>query len=182
MASISKHPSFYFVDKDYHEYLKKIDKHITNIEYANRIKFVYGLVFETEEKICYFVPVSSYAKAKENNILIKITNNKIIETAGSLRFNYMFPVPLNCLTPVNFKDTSYFNNEERIKVEKEYLYIKKKIGIKTILKKAKETYNAVITKSDKELLNNSCDFKLLEKAYWEYIHRSDDDSNKISNS
>lgn len=166
---LSQFASFYFVCKDYHKYIQAIDHHVTNVEYANRTKFVYGIVYMTNEKIGYFVPVTSYSKSKENNILIKIKDHGRQKTVGSLRFNYMFPVPARCLIRVNFKNASFFSNEERIKIEKEYLYIKKVIGIKAIKKKAEDTYKAVIAGTDKELCKNSCNFLLLEKAYKEYI-------------
>jgi protein AbiQ len=169
MSQRTRFPAFYFVDKVYHRYIQNLDHHVTNIEYANREKFVFGVVMETRNNICYFVPVTSYSKSKQDNILIKIEDHHTLKTVGSLRFNYMFPVPLNCLTPVNFKDTGYFSNEERVKVEKEYLYIKKKIGIRTIQRKAKEVYDAVISGRDAKLTGNCCNFLLLEQACMKYI-------------
>jgi len=166
----SNFATFYDVDPQYINYLKQIDPHIMNVEYANRNKFVYGVVLETSDKVKYYVPVSHYSANKENNILIKIEDHKRIVTVGSLRFNYMFPVPEFCLSSINFKNSNHFDtDEERIKVEKEYRYIKKVIGIRNIQKMAKLTYDMVVNYTNTELTNNSCNFKILEKAYWEYI-------------
>jgi len=165
--------TFYDVNPEYIKYLKNYDPHVMNIEYANRNKFVYGVVLETSDKIKYFVPVSHYSDSKENNILIKIKDHKHFVTVGSLRFNYMFPIPEKCLTYIDFKKQDHFDtNDERIKVENEYRYIKKVIGIKKIQKMASQTYKDVVSKVNKQLSNNSCDFKILEEAYWEYIRRN----------
>jgi len=43
----SNFATFYDVDPQYINYLKQIDTHIMNVEYANRNKFVYGVVLET---------------------------------------------------------------------------------------------------------------------------------------
>lgn len=61
--------AFYFVDGEYIEYLKETEIEnrgfttVPNVHYANREKFVYGMVFEIHG-ISYFVPISSYVKKK----------------------------------------------------------------------------------------------------------------------
>ncbi len=45
----------------------------------------------------YYVPFSYYDRQQEDNILIKVDYHKKTKVAGSLRFNYMFPVPKKCL-------------------------------------------------------------------------------------
>ena len=90
--------SFYYVDKEYIQYLK--DKEIAkrgfttipNMEYHAHDKFVYGIVMSIHN-FDYYVPFSHYDKQQEDNILIKVDYHKRIKVAGSLRFNYMFPVP-----------------------------------------------------------------------------------------
>lgn len=168
----SKFATFYDVDPEYIRFLQQSDRHVMNVMYANRNKFVYGVVLETNDRIKYYVPVSHYSINKENNILIKIDHHGKTVVAGSLRFNYMFPVPDKCLSVIDFKRVDHFHtNDERIKVEKEYRYIKKKIGIKRIHHMAKKTYDAVVNSNNPSLSKNSCDFVTLEKAYKAYIAR-----------
>lgn len=99
-------------------------------------------------------------------MLIKIQNKGEEIVAGSLRFNYMIPVPDRCVNIYNFKEGCE-THERRIFIEKEYRYCKSKRS--TIQKYAKNTYIRVISRLNEKLLRNSCDFKLLEQAYNEYL-------------
>ena len=54
-------------------------------------------------------------------------------------------------------------------IEKEYRFCKSKLS--AIQKAAKKTYQRVVNASDDNLVKNSCDFKLLERAYIEYIDK-----------
>ena len=163
--------AFYFVDVDYIKYLKEYEiKHrgittVPNVTYSNRKKFLYGTVLEIDRKK-YLVPVSSYTKNQRENMLIKISDHHKDKIVGSLRFNYMIPVPDKCLRLFDFKNDTE-NNEHRIFVEKEYRFCKSKLS--SIQKLAAHTYNRVINKADTELAKNSCDFKLLEQAYDEFL-------------
>lgn len=167
--------SFYYVDQGYIDYLKEKEIEyrgfttVPNLNYANKTKFVYGVVMQIDE-LNYFVPVTSYNKSKEDNIVIKVTEHKIIKSVGSLRFNYMIPVPVACLTSVNFKDMS-FPEEYKTLLDKEYRYLKKSIGIGNIQKQAKKTYQKVLEGTDLQLLKNSCAFQLLEMACREYTEK-----------
>ena len=46
--------------------------------------------------INYYVSVSSFSKKQEANILIRVPGDEE-EVKGSLRFNYMVPVPEECI-------------------------------------------------------------------------------------
>lgn len=69
--------SFYYVDERYIDYLKKTEikyrgfTTVPNVKYANARKFVYGTVL-TVGKYNYYVPVSSYNKPQEDNLVIRI--------------------------------------------------------------------------------------------------------------
>lgn len=164
--------AFYYVDEKYITYLKDIEIEsrgfttVPNVKYANSHKFVYGAVMSINE-IDYFVPISSYIKKQEDNIVIKVKDrdNKRGKAVGSLRFNYMIPVPRKFLMPVDFKDTQ-FSEKDKVLLEKEYRFCKSKRS--SIQKQACRTYERVINKASLELIKNSCDFKLLEKACKEY--------------
>ena len=121
--------------------------------------------FLTAAIIVAFKP---FFKPQRENILIKISDHHREKVVGSLRFNYMIPVPEKCLHIFDFKN-SIENNERRIFIEKEYRFCKSKLS--AIQKIAKRTYNRVTEKVDIALVRNSCDFKLLEQAYDEYVRK-----------
>lgn len=161
--------SFYYINEDYIQYLKETEINargftcVPNMEYATNDKFVYGVVMNVNG-VDYYVPFSHYDKQQEDNILIKVDYHKKYKIAGSLRFNYMFPVPSRCLIPVNFND---FPEDRKILLRKEYkacLHL-----LSQIQKKANKTYQRVIANDNKELTNNSCMFLLLEEACKKYI-------------
>lgn len=162
---------FYCVDINYINYLKKIEiktrgfTTVPNVQYTTRNKFLYGAVLEINQ-VNYFVPVSSYTKKQEDNIQIKVQNHHQTEIVGTLRFNYMIPVPKQCLCLIDFKDTKKISQYRKRLLEKEYRFCKKKRAV--IQKQAKKTYIRVINKTDEELTKNSCDFYLLEEAYANY--------------
>lgn len=162
--------AFYFVDEDYINYLKAYEiKHrgfttVPNVVYSSRNKSLYGTVLEIDRKN-YLVPVSSYTKNQRENMLIKISDHHREKVVGSLRFNYMIPVPDKCLHLFDFKNDAE-NHEQRIFIEKEYRFCKSKLS--AIQKLAARTYDRVVSKVDDELVKNSCDFRLLERAYDEF--------------
>ena len=158
--------SFYYVDIDYINFLKRIEIKnrgytcVPNITYSNREKFMYGAVL-CINGIEYYVPVSSKIKEKEDNLIIR---DKKGIPKGSLRFAYMIPVPHSCLSLLSIKDLS--NDGRRILISKELAFCRK--NDYRIQKQAQKTYDRVINKRNPQLVKNSCDFKLLEKAYIAY--------------
>ncbi len=69
--------------------------------------------------IHYYVSVSSFSKKQEANILIKVPSDKKV-IKGSLRFNYMIPVPETCLNKLVIKDIS--DEKYKILLNKEYRF------------------------------------------------------------
>ena len=123
---------------------------VPNIEYPGNLpKFTCGVVLDVHE-YKYYVPVSSYKMQKPDNILINIESERYNKVKGALRFNYMFPVPDECIKEriMEWK----FCNENEIRIRN----------------KAKQTYSKVINKVNPSIVNNSCDFKLLERLCAEY--------------
>lgn len=88
---------FYKINEGYVQFLQEYEKKrrgltkVPNIHYTARNKFAFGAVLEVNG-IKYYVSVSSFDKKQEANILIRIPGDKR-EVKGSLRFNYMVPVP-----------------------------------------------------------------------------------------
>ncbi len=135
---------------------------VPNMSYHRNNKFVYGVVLSIND-IDYYVPFSHYDKKQKDNLQVMIKNHGKYEVAGSLRFNYMIPVPKACLKLVDF---SGFDEHRKILLQKEY---KACLGmLARIQKTAKKTYNRVIAGEDQLLVNNSCLFLKLEEACKKY--------------
>lgn len=162
---------FYRVDEKYNSFLQEYEKKyrgitkVPNIKYKDRNKFSFGAVLTINE-LKYYVSVSSFDKKQEANILIRVKGDEK-EIKGSLRFNYMIPVPEECLERLIIKAEE--DEKYRILLNKEYQFcIDNEEKIK---KKAYKIYHMVVDNKKQILTDNSCDFKLLEKAYYEYKNR-----------
>ena len=155
---------FFYVDGEYINYLKKAEENrrsftcVPNVHYWNTDKFVFGAVLLINE-IPYFVPVTSYSKPQQDLLLLRDKkDNKIL---GSIRFNYMIPVPIKCLHKLNIAELS--TAQSRAHASKELAFCRRNRD--KIYKRAKNTYMRVLSGKYPELTRNSCDFRLLEEAY-----------------
>lgn len=163
---------FYRIDEKYNEFLQEYERanrgitKVPNIRYTDRNKFAFGAVLEVNG-MKYYVSVSSFDKKQEANILIRIAGDEK-EVKGSLRFNYMVPVPESCLTRLVIKDIA--DEKYRLLLNKEWSFCVD--NIKRIQKKANKIYEMVTQNRKQILTDNSCDFSLLEKAYKEYIEQN----------
>lgn len=164
---------FYYIDKDYINYLKKYEKErrsftcVPNAGYWNTNKFTFGAVLEMNG-LKYFVPVSSYEKKQQDLILItdkkSKDNSKRNKVLGSLRFPYMIPAPKECIIKLEINKMHTPNS--RIHVAKELAFCRRNRD--KIQKQAQKTYNRVIAKAIPDLIKNSCDFLILEEACISY--------------
>lgn len=160
--------NFYIVDSAYVSYLqaeetkKRGFSRVPNMIYGKdrKPKFLCGVVLEVGE-YSYFVPVSSYKQQQPDNFLICADNGNPV---SSLRFNYMFPVPLPLLSVREIKtepDVKY-----RILLSQELRFcIKNQEQIRAL---ASRTYRRVLLGKNPGLVQNSCDFPLLEQALRNY--------------
>ena len=160
---------FYRVDEKYNTYLQKYEKEkrgvtkVPNIHYTDRNKFAFGAVMQING-LNYYVSVSHFDKAQEANILIRVPGDQK-EVKGSLRFNYMIPVPDECLERLIIKDVE--DEKYRLLLNKEYQFCMDNAD--RIQKKANKIYDMVVNNRKQILTDNSCDFKILEEACQKYI-------------
>ena len=91
-----------------------------NIHYSDRDQFSFGAVLQ-ENGTNYSVSVSSFDIQQEANILIRTPGDKK-EIKGSLRFNYMIPVPEECIKRLVIKDIE--DEQYRMLLNKEYRFCK----------------------------------------------------------
>ena len=161
--------NFYDVDKEYIKYLKNIEiqnrgfTHVPDMEYKGEQKFLCGIVLKVSNND-YYVPVSSYKEKKQDNILIIFKEDKYNPVKGSLRFNYMFPVPQNLIKLRVINDEQ--NNERKRFLNRQLLFCNEES--EKIFNQANRTYTIVTKGLNPNLIKNSCDFILLEKACIEY--------------
>lgn len=162
---------FYRIDEEYNQFLQRYEKEkrgvskVPNIRYKDRNKFAFGAVMEVNG-INYYVSVSSFSKKQEANILIRVPGDEE-EVKGSLRFNYMVPVPNECIEKLIIKDVK--DEKYRMLLNKEYRFCVN--NAERIQKKANKIYEMVITNRKQILTDNSCDFRILEEGYREYIKK-----------
>ena len=114
----------------------------------------------------YYVSASSFDKKQEANILIRVPGDEK-EVKGSLRFNYMVPVPDQCIEKLVIKDIK--DDKYRLLLNKEYRFCIN--NSEKIQKKANKIYEMVTTNRKQILTDNSCAFYLLEAGCKEYIEK-----------
>lgn len=160
---------FYRINEEYNQFLQRYEKEkrgvskVPNIRYKARNKFAFGAVMEVNG-INYYVSVSSFSKKQEANILIRVPGDEK-EVKGSLRFNYMVPVPDECIEKLIIKDVQ--DEKYRMLLNKEYRFCVN--NAQRIQKKANKIYEMVTENRKQILTDNSCDFRILEEGYREYI-------------
>ena len=157
---------FYTVEKEYLEFLSKIDsKVILNSE----IPYV-GIVLNIENHN-YFAPLAANKDLKENIYIVNLKESDSV--LGSIKLNNMIPIEdkfVSLMSVKDLKDEKYKNL-----LNKQYEEIKSKEN--KILSRAKDTYIYVTEKKHPFFTGISCDFKILEEAkdiYVDSILKGDD--------
>ena len=162
---------FYRINEAYNQFLQEYKKKkrgvtkVPNIRYTDRNKFAFGAVLQVNG-MKYYVSVSSFDKKQEANILIRVPGDKK-EVKGSLRFNYMVPVPDECIEKLVIKDIK--DEKYRLLLNKEYQFCIE--NAERIQKKANKIYKMVKANSKQILTENSCAFHILEEGCQEYIEK-----------
>lgn len=162
---------FYRINEAYNRFLQEYEKEkrgitkVPNIRYTDRNKFAFGAVMQVNG-INYYVSVSSFDKKQEANILIRVPGDQK-EVKGSLRFNYMVPVPDACIEKLVIKEIE--DEKYRSLLNKEYQFCMD--NAERIQKKADKIYEMVTTNRKQILTDNSCAFRILEAGYQEYIEK-----------
>ena len=162
---------FYRINEEYNKFLQRYEKEkrgvtkVPNIRYTDRNKFAFGAVMQVNG-MNYYVSVSSFDKKQEANILIRVPGDEK-EVKGSLRFNYMVPVPNECIEKLVIKDVE--DEKYRLLLNKEYQFCMN--NAERIQKKANKIYEMVTTNRKQILTDNSCAFHILEDGCREYIEK-----------
>jgi protein AbiQ len=161
--------NFYTADANYVQFLHKAEQEkrgfsrVPNMVYGERYKpkFLCGIVLQVNG-IDYYVPVTSFKEQKPDNFLIAVDNGQVV---GSLRFNYMFPIPKVLVAIRVISDEP--DRAYRALLAQELRYcIKNQDAIRHL---AERTYKRVLLGKDRGLVANSCDFRLLEQKCHQYV-------------
>ncbi len=162
---------FYRINEEYNKFLQRYEKEkrgitkVPNVRYADHNKFTFGAVMQINN-MNYYVSVSSFDKKQEANMLIRVPGDDK-EVKGSLRFNYMVPVPDECIERLIIKDIQ--DEKYRMLLNKEYQFCMD--NAEKIQRKANKIYEMVTTNRKQILTDNSCAFQILEEGCREYIDK-----------
>lgn len=154
--------SFYDVDADYADYLRRFDCKVPHIKYEAREKFTCGVVLSING--CdYFAPVSSKAYKQRTSMIIVDKDGSIL---SAIKLNYMFPAPQTVVTRMSISDIRRDDSSYANLLQKEYEFCRANEG--EILKVAKRVYS--IGCNPRHFLNGlCCNFKLLEEKSRAYF-------------
>ena len=152
--------NWYVVDKNYINYLVKVDKRVGYVEYGGRLKLHIGILV-TVNYLNYYVPISS-AKSKHHNMSNSIDFHKLIdEVTGELyaviNINNMIPVPDFCITQLKYDKIANFRTFLNEKEKTDYIYLlqKEKLIIDnidlTLQSKAQKLYQKCLNKPNSSL-------------------------------
>ena len=158
---------FYFISSDLINYLKEYEAkergftRVPNIEYDKNQnpKFFIGVVLQIRN-YKYFAPMSHYKFQKPNNVLINIQSDKKNPIKGSIRLNYMFPVKDEYLTKLKINNITDYKYKRLLMKELNFCSNNEELIEYTAL----NTYINVVLETDSDLINNSCNFSILERA------------------
>ena len=162
---------FYDVDRDYIEYLKDAEFNergftcVPNVDYGERgRKFLCGVALYVAG-IKYYVPVSSYKNKIPDAIPIIFDDDTHDQVKGTLRFNFMIPVPDSAITKRVINDEP--EESRRIFLYRQLKYCRKNEA--RIVTQANKTRKKWFGKyGSQSFYRNCCDFSLLEKKCLEY--------------
>lgn len=135
--------NWYVVDKNYINYLVKVDKRVGYVEYGGRLKLHVGILLKVNH-LNYYVPISS-AKPKHRYMSNSIDFHKLVdgitgELYAVININNMIPVPDFCITQLKYD----------------------KIAL-ILQSKAQKLYQKCLDKPNSSLAVRCCNFLLLEE-------------------
>lgn len=163
--------SFYTVDSEYCDYLRKSDPCVPYTMDKKSIRPFVGIVF-TVNGFNYYAPLTS-PKPKHIHMKNQIDFLKINRGEwGAINFNNMIPVPSECLTKVDMKIT---NTDSKDEVNYKNLLSNQLSWCNShrepILKQADKLYNIITqNKAWGSISQRCCNFKLDEALCVKYIN------------
>ncbi len=155
--------NFFYVDKQYIEYLKRWESKIPNIDYDSHKKFVCGALIQLAG-MAYYAPVSHYKKPNASTFLIYDGDKAI----SSIRLNFMFPVLRDTIQKVDFHRLQHEDPRYASLVRKELAYCRDHVD--ALQRQAQKVYRRGSNPQD-FLFQFCCDFQLLQTKAEEYQNK-----------
>ena len=160
--------NLYTVNKEYCEFLRKFDSKVPIVNGNKEKRLFVGILICVNNKN-YFAPLTSPKKKhlmmKDSQDFMKIDNGEL----GAINFNNMIPIPSTELNQISYAD---------VKDEKYRKLLIKQISWcnsskDKIINKAYNLYKSMkYDNMSEKLKNRCCDFELLEKMCYEYMHEN----------
>ena len=152
---------FYYVKKDYLEYLSEFDN---KVPVKNNRKYIGIIVNKNNQYYC--IPLTSIVKDRNKKLTINISYNK--KNISQLLLNNMIPINLNNIELIDIN-----NDKDKFYILKELRYLKKEKVIEEILKKTNYILEILLNKKEKHkdylfFKSLCCNFILLNLKCKEY--------------
>ena len=161
---------FVRINNQYIQALKNVDSKVqsNSPEDGKDLKPYVGVLFQLDDGIQYFVPLSS-PKAKHYKMKNGSSFHKVYNKQNKLRavinFNNMVPVVQSLYVNINFK-----KDIQRFLLQEEYEYCRE--NEETLKNKAKSLYKRYLeNKLTPKEQERTCDFKKLEETLEEYVSK-----------
>ena len=169
--------SFYNIDINYCEFLRKYDKNVpfTTDNKENR-PFI-GIILKIND-ITYYAPLTSpkekHLKMQNQIDFIKIDNGKL----GAINLNNMIPVNKENIKKIDFNSIN--NSQYKELLIDQLNWCNKPKNKNTIINRASRLYKFLYTNNSNKLKNRCCDFKKLEEISKLYNQNLHNENKKIS--
>ena len=163
--------SFYEIDDDYIDYLRKFDSKVLSTKDGVRKhsrKYIGIMMHNGNYK--YFIPLSSY-KSKTYDSMYESKSLKKIGRLAVLRINNMIPVIDEVIHQVNFGVIT--DQKYKYLLQSEYRKIKSREKEIRTDSRIVYYYRLNDKNKDKGLYNLCCDYKLLEEKSDKYLIKED---------
>lgn len=162
--------SFYTVDTQYCEYLRKFDKCVPYTMQSKATRPFIGILFNVNNHT-YYAPLSS-PKPKHQKMKNQIDFIKINQGIwGAINLNNMIPINAKFATKINPNDLNrnYDDKAYRNLLNNQLSWCN--VNKATIVRKAEQLYHSITTgKANANLINRCCKFALLEQKCQEYVN------------
>lgn len=187
------------INPEYLNYMKKVESRIPNFEYSDKknsnkkmLKPFFGIVFEHNDFV--YVAQVNHPQSRHNFLKEDFDFKKIIDPRTNqlkcvVNLNYMFPVPKEEITYIDYSNISTFRDFSSTQEKLSYMSLlnleMKLINKKNISDSAKTLFNLKKTKPNTKISERCFDFINLENecANWtrlKLLSKSENNENIIN--
>lgn len=155
--------AFYYIDKEYCDFLRTFDPKVPELNYDEYDKFFCGVVLDVNG-IRYYAPISHDTHVQRTNLLIYDKGRAV----SSIKFSFMVPVMQEkLLARLDFGEIAQKDPKYADLLRAEYRYCSTTQMQQKIVAKANSVYRIGCNKNHR-LNINCCQFDVLEAHMNEY--------------